>query len=75
MTFERVFSDFRRIAKMTGEGSTQAKESIMTKLLQDGTNDECKYIVRFLQKTLKTGAAYATVISALARAFVYSPPH
>jgi ATP-dependent DNA ligase len=60
---------------MHGEGSTQAKESIMTKLLQDCSNDECKYVVRFLQKTLKTGAAYATVISALARAFAYTPPN
>lgn len=59
---------------MHGEGSTSAKEQIMTKLLQDSSNDECKYIVRFLQKTLKTGAAQATVISALARAFVYTPP-
>lgn len=33
ITFERVFYDFRRIAKMNGEGSTTAKEQIMTKLL------------------------------------------
>ena len=51
---------------MNGEGSTTAKEQIMTKLLQDASNDECKYIVRFLQKTLKTGAAYSTVMTALA---------
>lgn len=43
------------------------------KLLQNGTNDEAKYIVRFLQKTLKTGAAEKTVIQALARSVVYSP--
>ena len=47
----------------------------MTKLLQDSSNDECKYIVRFLQKTLKTGAAYSTVMTALARAFVNTPPN
>ena len=47
----------------------------MTKLLQDSTNDEAKYIVRFLQKTLKTGAAYNTVITALARALTYTPPN
>ena len=47
----------------------------MTKLLQDCSNDECKYVVRFLQKTLKTGAAQETVIAALARAFVYTPPN
>ena len=40
------------------------------KLLQDANNDEAKYIVRFLQKTLKTGAAEKTVIVALARSIV-----
>jgi len=45
------------------------------KLLQDSSNDEAKYIVRFLQKTLKTGAAEKTVITALARAIVYTPPN
>ena len=45
------------------------------KLLQDASNDEAKYIVRFLQKTLKTGAAEKTVIVALARAIIYTPPN
>ena len=45
------------------------------KLLQDSSNDEAKYIVRFLQKTLKTGAAEKTVIVALARAIAYTPPN
>ena len=47
----------------------------MVKLLQDGSNDEAKYIVRWLQKNLKTGAAEKTVISALARAIAYTPPN
>jgi DNA ligase-1 len=45
------------------------------RLLQDGDNEEAKYIVRWLQKNLKTGAAEKTMISALARAVVYSPPN
>ena len=32
-------------------------------------------MIRFLQKTLKTGAAEKTVITALARAIVYTPPN
>jgi len=31
--------------------------------------------VRFLQKTLKTGAAENTVITALARSLAYTPPN
>ena len=50
------------------------KESIIVKLLQDATNEESKYIVRWLEKNLKTGAAEKTFISALARAIAYTPP-
>jgi ATP-dependent DNA ligase len=45
------------------------------KLLHDASNEESKYIVRWLEKNLKTGAAEKTFISALARAFAYSPPN
>lgn len=47
----------------------------MVKLLQDASNDEAKYIVRWLDKKLKTGAAEKTFISALARAIAYTPPN
>jgi len=50
------------------------KENIIVNLLQDGDNEEAKFIVRWLQKNLKTGAAEKTMISALARAVVYTPP-
>ena len=75
LNFCHVFSEFRRIANTSGNSSAAVKESIIVKLLQDATNDEAKYLVRFLQKTLKTGAAEKTVITALARAIVYTPPN
>lgn len=75
VSFTRIFNDFRRIAHTNGDGSKVAKESIMTGILRDCKNDEAKYAVRFLQKTLKTGAAYAFVVSGLARAFINSPPN
>ena len=75
LTFNHVFSEFRRIAQTSGNNSASVKESIIVKLLQDASNDEAKYIVRFLQKTLKTGAAEKTVLIALARAIVYTPPN
>lgn len=75
LTFNHVFSEFRKIARTSGNSSASIKEGIIVKLLQDSTNDEAKYIVRFLQKTLKTGAAEKTVITALARAIAYTPPN
>lgn len=70
-----MFDSFKRIAKQSGSNSQAEKESIILKLLQEATNEEAKYIVRWLQKNLKTGAAEKTFISALARAITYSPPN
>lgn len=75
LTFNHVFQEFRRVAKTSGDKSATVKENIIVKLIQDSQNDEAKYIVRFLQKTLKTGAAEKTVITALARSIVYTPPN
>lgn len=75
LKFNHVFSEFRRIATLSGTSSAAAKESVVVKLLQAGTNDEAKFIVRFLLKTMKTGAAEKTVLNALARAITYTPPN
>ena len=48
LTFNHVFSEFRRLAQISGKDSANAKESIIVKLLQDGTKEEAKYIIRFL---------------------------
>lgn len=64
-----------KIAKMSGNSSVADKENTIVKVLQDASNDEAKYIVRWLQKNLKTGAAEKTVIAALARAIAYTPPN
>ena len=48
LLFNHVFSEFRKIAKTSGNNSAGIKDSIIVKLLQDASNDEAKYIVRFL---------------------------
>jgi len=60
---------------MFGNSSVQEKENLIFKMLQEAESEEAKFIVRWLQKNLKTGAAEKTVISALARAVVYTPPN
>lgn len=74
LTFKQVFDAFKRIGRTSGNNSQNEKESVIVKLLLDATNEESKYIVRWLEKNLKTGAAEKTFISALARAVVYTPP-
>jgi DNA ligase-1 len=75
LTFDHVFQEFRKIAKTSGDKSATLKEGMIVQLIQNSSNDEAIYIIRFLQKTLKTGAAEKTVINALARAIVYTPPN
>ena len=75
LTFNHVFTSFLKIGNLSGNSSVQDKENIIVKLLMDGDNEEAKYIIRWLQKNLKTGAAEKTVISALGRAIVYTPPN
>lgn len=74
LTFSHVFNSFTKIANMSGNSSMQERENTIVRMLQDGDKDEAKYIVRWLQKNLKTGAAEKTIISALARAVCYTPP-
>ena len=69
-----MYDALTKMAKTSGNNSQQEKENIIVKLLLDATNDEAKYIVRWLQKNLKTGAAEKTYISALARSIAYTPP-
>ena len=51
------------------------KENTIVKLCQDGENIEAKFIVRWLLKSMRTGVAEKTVLSALARAICYTPPN
>lgn len=59
-----------KIAKTKGQNSQGEKEAILLELLRAAKGEEPKYIVRFIQKNLKIGAAELTMQSALARAFV-----
>ena len=73
--FKDVFATFEKIARTSGSSSVAEKEAAIVKLLQDATSDEGKFIVRWLEKNLRTGVAEKTVLSSLARAICYTPPH
>ena len=51
LTIGYVLSQFRLIADMTGDNTTQSRIDAMRRLLCDGSDVECKYLVRlFLAK-------------------------
>lgn len=72
-TLIQVFNTFTKISQISGGESVKQKTGLMIKLIQGSTPVETKYIVRWLQKNLKIGAAESTVVSALARAFANTP--
>jgi len=60
------------MARLKGNNSNNERENLLVKLLFDAKENEAKYIVRFVQKNLKIGAAEATMQAALVRAFLVS---
>ena len=61
---------FRKISNIKGQNSAGEKESLIMKLLFDSKGEEGKYIIRWIQKNLKIGAAEASMQSALVRCFI-----
>ncbi|CAK92216.1 unnamed protein product (macronuclear) [Paramecium tetraurelia] len=69
LTMIQVFNTLQQLQKQEGTGSSLEKERILTGLLRMAKPIEAKYIIRFIEKNLKIGAAEKTMQAALARAF------
>jgi DNA ligase 1 len=69
LTVEETYRDLRRIADAKGEGSQEAKVTILVELLRRSTPIEAKFLVRFVLGTLRVGVREMTILDALAQAF------
>ena len=69
LSVERVYNAFLKMAKAVGEGSQEAKISLLTSLLKDASPKEAKYILRTITGKLRLGIADMTMLDALAIAF------
>eukprot|EP01053_Blabericola_migrator_P000467 Blabericola_migrator_1__466@NODE_1112_length_5403_cov_99_872939_g711_i1_p1_GENE_NODE_1112_length_5403_cov_99_872939_g711_i1NODE_1112_length_5403_cov_99_872939_g711_i1_p1_ORF_typecomplete_len842_score178_39DNA_ligase_A_M/PF01068_21/4e58DNA_ligase_A_N/PF04675_14/4_2e33DNA_ligase_A_N/PF04675_14/4_9e03DNA_ligase_A_C/PF04679_15/7_2e29RNA_ligase/PF09414_10/0_0016mRNA_cap_enzyme/PF01331_19/0_008_NODE_1112_length_5403_cov_99_872939_g711_i1152540 len=74
LTIRGVFQEMRAIAETKGNNAQTRKRDKIKKLLVSAVKTEPKFIVRFLEKNLRTGVKSMSVLSALAFAFVLSPP-
>ncbi|KAK7531233.1 hypothetical protein BKA81DRAFT_388439 [Phyllosticta paracitricarpa] len=75
LTIKRVYDSLRKIANSKGQGSQEAKQRIVERLLQDARGaEESRYIVRTLVQHLRIGAVKTTMLIALSRAFLLSRP-
>lgn len=68
LNLKQVMDTFVNLSKMTGKSSVDTKLNSLIKLLTNAANDEIKYIIRSLQRSLKIGASFKTIIAALGRA-------
>lgn len=75
LTIKSVFESLHKIANAKGQGSVEAKQRIVERLVQDSRGaEESRYIVRTLVQHLRIGAVKTTMLIALSRAFLLSKP-
>ncbi|KZL80398.1 dna ligase i [Colletotrichum incanum] len=75
LTIKAVYQSLVKIAGSQGQGSGEAKQRIVDRLLQDARGgEESRYIVRTLCQHLRIGAVKTTMLIALSRAFLLSRP-
>jgi DNA ligase-1 len=75
LTIRSVFESLEKIARTKGQGSQEAKQRIVERLVQDSRGaEESRYIVRTLVQHLRIGAVKTTMLIALSRAFILSRP-
>ncbi|KAK1715039.1 hypothetical protein CaCOL14_002117 [Colletotrichum acutatum] len=75
LTIKAVYQSLVKIANSQGQGSGEAKQRIVDRLLQDARGgEESRFIVRTLCQHLRIGAVKTTMLIALSRAFLLSRP-
>ncbi|RMY77167.1 hypothetical protein D0863_01475 [Hortaea werneckii] len=75
LTIRGVYESLHKIANAKGQGSQDAKQKIVERLVQDARGaEESRYIVRTLVQHLRIGAVKTTMLIALSRAFLLSRP-
>ena len=63
-----VLECYNQIASKKGKSSQDMKIKILCNIMFKANKDELKFLVRSLQKSLKIGASFKTIVVSLARA-------
>ncbi|KAI9147804.1 DNA ligase [Paramyrothecium foliicola] len=75
LTIQGVYQSLVKIATSQGQGSGEAKQRIVDRLLQDARGgEESRFVVRTLCQHLRIGAVKTTMLIALSRALLISRP-
>lgn len=71
---ETVYQSMLKIAQIKYQGAARQKQSIVEQLLVAARGEESRFLVRTLSQNLRVGAVRTSLLTALARALVLSPP-
>ncbi|KAJ3507543.1 hypothetical protein NLJ89_g6243 [Agrocybe chaxingu] len=74
LTVPYVYESMIKIANCKGQGAAKEKQKIVEKLLLAATGEEVRYLMRTLCQNLRVGAVRTSILTALARAMVLTPP-
>lgn len=69
-----VYTSLLKIANAKGSGAAKAKQQIVEKLLVAAKGEEARFLVRTLAQHIRVGAVRTSLLTALARAAVLTPP-
>ncbi len=69
LSVNKVYKTFEKIAKTTGPGSVDIKIKHLTRLLNDSTPTEARYLIRTALGKLRLGIADMTMLDALAESY------
>jgi DNA ligase 1 len=69
-----VFNFLITISRAKGQGAARFKQGIVEKLLVAARGEETRFLARTLSMNLRVGAVRTSILIALARAMVLSPP-
>ncbi|PIN80314.1 DNA ligase [Candidatus Woesearchaeota archaeon CG10_big_fil_rev_8_21_14_0_10_34_8] len=66
LTVKKVYSNIRKLADISGEGSVDRKVQLIAELLSHATPTEAKYVVRTALEVLRIGIGKGTIRDAIA---------
>lgn len=69
-----MYESLLKIAHAKGSGAGKQKQAVVEKLLVSAKGEETRFLVRTLCQNLRVGAVRTSILTALARALVLTPP-
>jgi DNA ligase 1 len=74
LSITAVYESLLKIANTKGQGAAKQKQAIVERLLVAAKGEEIRFLTRTLSQNLRVGAVRTSILTALARAMVLTPP-